>query len=261
MMKRIFGAASASLLLAGAVAFAAPASAAPTNVGGCNATRGLAGAKSTFIWPGDGKPAGLTDKNHDVAITTKVIPTAGSLTNFGTCIFTAPFSGVKTVTKWGGKLSSPVADCVSDTDSAEIPQSGKISYAFSDLTKQDTYVALTKSNPSGNGADTVGTKGIVTKGVAAGAFTDGELWYAPAVKDKTKTVDYAGTPWITDPNASAYTGYGFDIGNALGCQAAVEPGVETSNLRILIVGTGSPSEILGSTTGGNNFTIGAEYPI
>ena len=48
-------------------------------VGTCTGMRENAFIKSTFILPGDGKPAGITDKNHQAAMSVKGIHAVGTL--------------------------------------------------------------------------------------------------------------------------------------------------------------------------------------
>jgi hypothetical protein len=279
MKKRIFGATAASVMLAGtALAFAAaPAGAAVTTVGTCSGTRGLATAKSSFIWPGDGKNAGITDKNHDETVTTKGIHAQGGTvgTVGGSCSFgvvagdkgltTLPATLSLGITKWGAKTVSPVSDCAQDTDTTEWPLTGKVSYTFADLTKTDAYV--TANNPTGTPADVVNLTGIVAKGRAVGASINTQVSYTPVLKDKTVTTDFVGTPGVTlvteilvpsgiPANKAVVQGYAVDPG-ALGCQVTSEPVTEATNLRTLVLGGASPSPLLASPLSGTTFTIGA----
>src|SRR5262245_16199429 len=103
MRKRVLGAATASLMLVGVLGFASgPSGAAVTTVGTCSGQRGIATAKSTFIWPGDGKPAGVTDENnHDASISTKGIGQLGNSVGNpvgGVCTFTQAVAFDKGIT-------------------------------------------------------------------------------------------------------------------------------------------------------------------
>lgn len=208
MKKRIFGAAAASVMLAGsALAFvAAPAGAAVTTVGTCTGQRGLATAKSTFIWPGDGKNAGVTDgNNHDATISTKALGELGnSIANpvGGTCNFTQAVAfdkgltttpaDLKQIDKWTSKTVTPEIDCVSEStpDPTEWPASGKTSYTYDDGLKTDVYITF--ANPTGAPTDTITLEGIVIKGVAVGSNYHGGISYTPAIKNKLGTIDYQG---------------------------------------------------------------------
>ncbi len=209
MKKRVLGATLASLMLGGVVAvFAAPAGAAVTTVAACSGQRAYAKAKSTFIWPGDGKNAGITDKNHDVSISSKGIHAVGTTnvkdggTDLGSCGFlqavafdkgiTKTPADTKVVNKWSAKTVSPTLDCVSETipDAAEWPANGKLKYAYDDGLKSDAYVTF--KTPTGSPTDSVVLAGLVTKGVGVGADINAGITYTPIVKDKDVTVDYQG---------------------------------------------------------------------
>ncbi len=260
-------------LAAGAVAIAAPeADAVVTTVGSCSGHRAIVTAKSTFLWPGDGKAAGITDKNHDLAQSYKGTHAhnAAPLTIGGSCNFTqavasgalttAP-SGTRSLLKWSAKTTTPVTDCVEDPDATEWPGNGKLGFAFTDLTKTDAYVTTVK--PTGGAQDIVYHRGIVTKGVGVGAQIAQEISVVPAYKDKTVVTDWDGTEMVTEfltggtPAARAVIqGYSID-GSAIGCNSIVEPGVETVNGRSFVAFGGGLSPILGTTINGVTFTIGA----
>ena len=264
-------------IVAGAAAVAAPSSsdAAVTTVGSCTNTRQTASVKSSFLWPADGKAAGITDKSHDATVSTKGVHAVGGvpLTIGGSCTFTQPVAGgllnttlpagTFSLTKVGAKTTSPNTDCVSDVDPNEWPLSGKLSFAYSDLTKTDAYVVT--ANPTGSPADLVSLVGIVTKGRAVGAQLTSQVGYTPVLKDTSIVTDWDGTEMISEIlgiNTSAadravIQGYAIDPA-ALGCQAVVEPTPNAlTNLRTLVLNGGGVSPILGSPISGTTFTIGA----
>ncbi len=133
VLKRAIRVAVAGGMIGGALAFVAPATsgAAETTIASCSGQRAYAKAKSTFIWPGDGKAAGITDKNHDVSIGYKGIHAVGTTnvkeggTDLGSCGFlqavafdkgiTKTPADTKVVSKWSAKLVSPTVDCVAET--------------------------------------------------------------------------------------------------------------------------------------------------
>ncbi len=262
-------------LAAASVATAMPesADAVVTTVGTCSGTRGIGSAKSTFLWPGDGKAAGITAQNHDAAVSTKGVHSlnAAPLTIGGSCttsqtvatgaLTTAP-AGTKTITKWSSKVTSPALDCVSDGNVGEWPLSGKTSYTFSDLSKTDAYVST--ANPTGAPGDTTTLAGIVVKGNAVGARISSNVAYTPVLKDKTIVTDWDGTEMVTEiltggtaAARAVIQGYAVDPA-ALGCQAVVEEatGSLVTNLRYIVVQDGT-SPILSSLTTGTTLTIGA----
>lgn len=230
MNKGLIGLAAAAAAISGlAIGTAPKADAVPTNHGSCSGLVGL----------GKISPS-LANFNQAVTVSNKGVPATVGGTNFGSCTFSSPVTGGGAVTKWGSKLTSPAADCISDTDATEYPLSGKLSAAFA-ATKLDSYVATTKINPSGAGADTVGVSGIVTKGDAVGTFVNGEIYFDPIVKDKLQTA-YA-----------PYPGYNYDLGNAIGCQ---DPsGATPAAITGIIIGDGT-SPLLGSVATGLSFTSG-----
>ncbi len=275
IVSRALRVALAGGMVAGAFAMAAPSDsdAAVTTVGTCSGTRGLGSAKSTFIWPGDGKPAGITDKDPDASVSTKGTHAIGGAvgTIGGSCTFlqavafdkglTKTPADTKSLLKWGAKTVSPTLDCVSDTDADEWPLSGKLSYSYDDALKTDAFV--TTANPTGTPADVVNLVGIVTKGVGVGAQITSQVSYTPAIKDKLVVTDWDGTELVTEillggtpAERAVIQGYGVDPG-ALGCQAVAEPVTEATNIRYVVLGSTTPSPILGSTVGGTTMTIGA----
>ncbi len=260
-------------LAAGAMSIATPeADAVVTNVGNCSGHRAVVSIKSTFLWPGDGKAAGITDKNHDASFSSKGVHAVGGapLTIGGTCTFTqtvatgaltTALSGTRSLLKWSAKSTTPVTDCIGDPDAAEWPANGKMGFSYTDLTKTDVYVATIA--PTGLPLDISAFSGIVTKGVAVGAQVSGQNGAIPAIKDKTVVTDWDGTEMLTElfsggtPAARALIqGYSID-GAALGCGAVVEPGVETANLRTVVQFGGGLSPLTLSPVTGMNFTIGA----
>lgn len=249
MHTRRIGALVAIGALGGASVLALrPAAATPTVVGGCTGLRGIVSAKSTFIWPGDGQPAGMTDKNHDITMSTKGINNTSG--NLGTCSWTGPgATGTRTISKWSSKLTSPATDCIGDGGAGEYPPNGKSSYAFTDGSKVDAYVA-SGGGGSAENPDFTYTQGIVTKGLGVGASITSEIWIAAASKDKTQTADYAGVPGLDlsiITTAPAAPGYRFDLPaltSLQGCLATTEPVTEQTNIRTFVVGSG-PSELLG----------------
>ncbi len=272
---RLARVAAAGALCAGALGgFAADDSdAVVTNVGSCSGHRAIVANKSTFVWPADGKPAGITDKNHDAAQSFKgahahngAVGTVG-----GSCTFTQSIansgttfaaSGTRTISKWGAKLTTPGTDCLAgDPTTGEWPSSGKLSFTFSDLTKLDSYVA--DATPSTAAQDIRVAAGVVTKGVAVGANIRFEYGPTPAVKDKTVVTDWDGTEMVTElltggtPAARAVIqGYGID-GTVLACQAVTEPVAETVNMRYTIAFGSGTTTLLQGPIAGTDFTIGA----
>ncbi len=206
-------------------------SAAPEPIGGCSGMLGLAGFKSSVIDPATGKGWGLTDTDDkDITVSTKGLPNPVS---YGTCIIggAAPGGDVLTITKWGSKISSPEADCVTNVDSTATPPvqepeedltewtiNGKFDLTFSDLSKMSTYIRVEgfadgdPSTPEQDPADVVDLYGIVTKGVAVGAVTDSAVFFDPVIKDKT-AIAVAGTGDGSVP----IVGYRVSQAAALGC--------------------------------------------
>jgi hypothetical protein len=243
-----------------------------TSVGSCSGHRGIVSNKSTFVWPGDGKPAGVTDKNHDAATSFKgahahnaAVGTVG-----GTCTFTQAVAnssttfaaaGSRTIAKWGGKSVTPGTDCLfGDGNSGEWPASGKLSFSFTDLTKLDAYV--TDATPSTAPQDIRVAAGVVTKGVGVGANVRFEYGVTPAVKDKLVITDWDGTEMVTElltggtPAARAVIqGYGID-GTVINCQAVTEPVADTVNIRYLVANGSGLTPLLQGPIAGTEFTIG-----
>jgi len=240
-------------MVAGAVAMATPgAQATPTNVGGCSGLRALGGAKSTYVDPADGKPAGITANlptagaNHDAKVALKGIGTPSTNAVQGTCNFTAPGTpggaGTFTVSKWSIATASPATDCISDTDTAEWPLNGAAKYALSDASSIATYQTVNgfEPNPTPGGAtDILNSTGIITKGHGVGAMIAAQVYFNPVIKDKTQTTE------------APYPGYSYDLGAALGCTGAFP----TADIRGLLIGDGT-SPLTGLTANGLNFTVG-----
>lgn len=231
--------AAATLALSGMAIVNAPESeAAPTVVATCSGMRGLA-----KITPG------LSNVNQAASISTKnVLNTGGTV---GSCTYNHPLlgTGTKQMTKWSSKTSSPVADCIADSDPTEYPSSGKSSTAFSDGSKSDAYVAG-QGTKAGTSAVQI-LSGIVTKGSGVGAFLSQEIWVAPVVKDKLQTLDWNGTPGLTSP---LYPGYSLDIANAVAC---IDPtGATAGTITGLLVGTGQSEIYATDFAGGTTLTTG-----
>lgn len=220
MKKQFALAAVAALGISGAAVGMHQASATPTTVGSCSGLVSVA-----KITPS------LSNVNQSVT-------TSGKGGATGSCSFSAPASGGGSVTKWGYKLTSPVADCIGDTDPSEYPQSGKVSVAFA-ATKLDGYVRSERG--VAGGLDLVGLVGIVTKGDAVGMTIGGTLYMDPIIKIKGAT-DVPGLP-----------DYAWDIGNAGGCQDPT--GATPANLTGLLIGDGT-SPLLSSPAGGIEFSYG-----
>ena len=173
-----------------------------------------------------------------------------------------------------------MSETIPDTD--EWPPSGKLSYTYDDALKTD--VAVSFKTPTGSPTDSVQLEGLVTKGVGLGATFVTGITYTPVVKDTAVTVDYAGAgpdylgksiskdlnvaydyppagPGVEDivPPSNELAAYqGYRISGTLGlagCQALVEPGAETANLRTIYIQSG-PSPLLGSASVPNLWTIG-----
>jgi len=257
-MKKAFGAAAVGTLVLGGIGIAAPSSHATVlPVGSCTNLLAIGGAKSTTV--GDG----VTDKdNQDVTIGSKgVDPSLKGGTNLGSCSFNAGLStpdaakppvkgynGTKNVSAWGTKLFSPEADCntADTTDTTEWPINGTLSDTFTDGNKMSAAITVTgftdpDSDPS-TPSDVVAFRGLVIKGVAAGADVAGESEFDPIIKDKTQTTY---TPYI---------GYQFDIGAALGCTTAT---IGDANVTAFMNGSvGGVSQLLGLPVAGVNLTIG-----
>ena len=267
IVSRAMRVALAGGMVAGAFAVAQPSEsdAAPTTVGACSGTRSIATAKSTFIWPADGKNAGVTDQDDkDVTVSAKGTHAVGGTvgTVGGSCGFLQEIAadkgltklpaGTRTVTKWGSKTVSPETDCQSDTDATEWPLSGKLSYTYSDLTKTDAYV--TTATPSGGPADVVVLTGIITKGVGIGARIDSAVAYTPIIKDKLQTNDWDGVGGSALGSGDAIQGYAVDLGNAVGCQDATPA---NANLRGIMLTSEASSPLLGSAVPAGSIYIGA----
>jgi hypothetical protein len=274
--RKIIGAAVTAVLATGVLAAIAPsADAVVTPVASCGGMKGLGTLKSTTINPSTGKGYGITDvDNLDVTVSVKgVDPTVNKGTNFGTCTFAGGlstpdaqkppvkgYSGSKAITKWSSKLFSPEADCnVGDTtDLTEWPINGAFSLAF-DLNAQGktnkSTINITvdgftdPDNDPNTPSDVVEGRGLVTKGVAAGADATFEVYFEPAFKDKLQTTD---TP---------YFGYNFDLAAAVGCTDPTAGGTDPGNTNVdanittVVIGDGT-SLLLGLPAAGIDLTIG-----
>jgi len=232
--------------------------------------KGLGGLKSTSL-DGLGKPYGITDTdNKDIAVSVKgVDPAVNKGTNFGTCTYAGGLStpdgqkppakgynGAKAITKWSSKLFSPEADCntLDTTDLTEWPINGSFSLAYdAGLNKQSIAVTVDGFSDPDNDPDTpsdvVEGRGLVTKGVAAGADLVFGVYFEPVFKDKLQTT------------ATPYFGYNFDLGAAVGCtdptDSGADPGntVVNANIISVVIGDGT-SLLLGLPASGLDFTIG-----
>lgn len=238
----VAGLALGGLLAAGALH--APASeAAPTVVATCTGMRGL--AKVT---------PGLGNTNGPVTVSTKNVTNING--TVGACSYSHPGvgSGTKQMASWSSKTSSPVADCIKDTDDAEYPTSGKSTTVFTDGTKTEAYVTIVGTKAGTQLVQVL--QGIVTKGNAAGGFVSQEIWTIPVVKDKTQTADWTppapGTPGpVLGPH---YPGYAFDIIGAPGCQDPT--GATAANITGLLVGTGQSQIYPDESANGTTITFG-----
>ncbi len=274
-VRRAMRVALAGLVCAGVFGFAGVdrSDAVVTTVGTCSGHRAIVSNKSTFVWPADGKAAGVTDKNHDAATSFKgahahngAVGTVGGSCTFSQAVAnsgtTFAGSGSRTIAKWGGKSVTPGTDCLfGDGNVGEWPASGKLSFSFTDLTKLDAYV--TDATPSTAPQDIRVAAGVVTKGVAVGANVQFEYGVTPVVKDKLVVTDWDGTEMVTElltggtPAARAVIqGYGID-GSVINCQALTEPVAETVNIRYIVANGSGITPLLQGPIGGTSFTIGA----
>jgi hypothetical protein len=263
-------------MLTGVFAAIAPsADATVLNVASCSGMKGLGTLKSTSIDPVSLKPYGITDTNNkDVSVSVKgVDPTTNKGTSFGSCTYAAGLStpdgqkppakgynGSKAIFKWSSKLFSPEADCntLDTTDNTEWPINGAFALQYdAGLNKQSIAVTVDGFTDPDNDPDTpsdvVDGRGLVTKGVAAGADMTFQVYFEPAFKDKLQT---GPTP---------YFGYNFDLGEAVGCTdpenvngpPPADPGNNNVNANItsVVIGDGT-SLLLGLPAPGLAFTIG-----
>jgi hypothetical protein len=259
-------------MLTGVFAAIAPsADAVVTNVGSCTGTKGLGTLKSTSIDPVSLKPYGITEvDNKDVSVSVKgVDPTTNKGTSFGSCTYAGGlstpdgqkppnkgYSGNKPIFKWSTKLFSPEADCnVGDTgDLTEWPINGAFAVQYdAGLNKQSIAVTVDgftdPDNDPNTPSDVVDGRGLVTKGVAAGADMTFQVYFEPALKDKLQT---GPTP---------YFGYNFDLAAAVGCTDPTNSGADPSNTTVnanittVVIGDGT-SLLLGLPAPGLAFTIG-----
>ncbi len=257
-MKKVLGAAAVgTLVVSGLGLTAQKSSAVVTSVGTCVDLLAIGSAKSTTLG------SGISDSdNRDVSIGTKgVDPNLKGGLNLGSCNFVAGLStpdgtkppikgynGNKPLTKWGTKLFSPEADCdQTDTgDTTEWPLNGALSMAFADGFKMSAAIVVTGFKDHDNDpltpSDVVEFKGIVTKGVAAGADVAGESEFDPIVKD---TAQLTYTP---------YYQYQFDITAALGCTTALQG--DGNVLAFMNGSVGGVSQLLAIPVDGIEFTIG-----
>ena len=264
VIKKTLGVTFIGGLMVTGIGFAAPSSqAVVTAVGNCQNLLAIGGAKSTIPLQG------ITDSNNrDVSIGGKgVDPAVNKGTNLGSCSFASGlstpdgakppvkgYSGTKSVIKWGTKLFSPEADCdqTDTTDLTEWPLNGTLSATFADLNgggKNNGFSAAITitgfSDPDSNPAtasDVVEFRGLVTKGVAAGADVNGQSEFDPIVKDKLQLT------------ATPYFGYSFDVLAAIGCTT---PTQGDANVTSFMNGSvGGVSQLLGLPVSGVNLTIG-----
>lgn len=259
-IKKIVGGVAAMGLTAGMLAFSsAPAEAVVRNVGSCTGMLGIMSFKSSVINPDTGKAFGMTNTDDkDVAISGKGVPQTVGGTNFGSCTFVAGrstpdggkplvkgYNGTKSITKWGIKLSSPEADCLTSdsTDATEWPLNGSLSIDLADGKKLSAAISVSgftdPDNDPETPSDVVSGRGLVTKGVAAGADVTTEVFFDPVYKNK-------------DPEITNFYGdYAGDIGGALGCTSPAIP----ANILNGLIGDGT-SYFLGLPASGISFTIG-----
>lgn len=270
--SKFFGAAISAVMLTGVFAAVAPsAGAVVTSAGSCSGMKGLGTLKSTSIDPVSLKPYGITDVNNkDVAVSVKgVDKTVNKGTNYGTCTYAGGlstpdgqkppakgYSGNKPIFKWSSKLFSPEADCntLDTTDLTEWPINGAFALQYdAGLNKQSVAVTVDgftdPDNDANTPSDVVEGRGLVTKGVAAGADMKFEVYFEPALKDKLQT---GPTP---------YFGYNFDLAAAVGCtdptDSGADPGntVVNANITTVVIGDGT-SLLLGLPASGLSFSIG-----
>jgi hypothetical protein len=167
------------------------------------------------------KLQGLTNNLGPISSSSKGYATdLTNPTNLGTCTtdgrigFTGDDTGVsgtykntvvKTVTKAGTKLTSSNTTCSSDSNGNGTPRetaafptgdfnpsaralSGKLSYAFSDLSKMDAYIRVQGFDQAELvGADIIWLTGIVIKGQGVGTTIGGNVWFNPIFKAKLAT--------------------------------------------------------------------------
>ncbi len=264
IVKKALGLTAVGGLIVAGIGFSAPSSHATVlTAGQCSNLLAIGSAKSTTV--GDG----VTDKdNQDVSIGSKgVDPNTNKGTTLGNCTFNSGLStpdgakppvkgynGTKAVIKWGTKLFSPEADCntADTTDNTEWPINGTLSATFADLNgggKNNGFTAAITitgfSDPDNNPAtpsDVVDFRGLVIKGVAAGADVGGQSEFDPIVKDKTQT------------GATPYFGYQFNVGAAVGCADATP--ANANILSFMNGSVGGVSQLLGLPVSGVTMTIG-----
>lgn len=275
--SKFLGAAVSAVMLTGVFAAVAPsADAVVTNVASCSGMKGLGALKSSTINTTTGKPYGITDVNNmDVSVGVKGIdPTVNKGTNYGSCNYASGlstpdgqkpvnkgYSGNKAITKWSSKLFSPEADCntVDTTDLTEWPINGSFSLQYDTnpvtlkANKQTVNVTVDgftdPDNDPNSPSDVVEGRGLVTKGVAAGADSTFEVYFEPVLQDKLQTTN---TP---------HFGYNFDLAAAVGCTDPTAGGADPSNTNIdanitsVVIGQGT-SLLLGLPAAGISFTIG-----
>jgi hypothetical protein len=136
------------------------------------------------------------------------------------------------------------------------PLHGKITWTFNE-TYNDLITALPKPYKmqamvqvlgfSDTLVDVIDVGGTVLTGVNAGAAASGSVWFDPVAK--------------TGGNTGYNTGYEIDLFTAVGCQddPAVGPGATVDNanlLQVLSGGGASTPSLLGSVTGGIDFSFG-----
>jgi hypothetical protein len=275
--SKIVGAAVAVVLSAGVFAAISPsADAVVTSVGSCGDMKGVGSLKSTTINPVTGKGYGITDvDNQDITVSVKgVDPAVNKGLDYGDCTFASGLStpdgqkpvnkgytGTKAITKWSSKLFSPEADCNTQdtTDLTEWPINGAFSVQLDTnpitLKANKMTINITVdgfSDPDNDPltpSDVVEGRGLVTKGVAAGADTTFGVYFEPVLQDKAQTTS---TP---------YFGYNFDLAAAVGCTDPTASGADPGNTAVnanitsVVIGDGT-SLLLGLPASGIDFTFG-----
>jgi hypothetical protein len=284
-MKIRILAGTAVLALATGLAALPAGAAAPTATNaydrGSMADRGTCTGLAIGTYANVAKTAGLTATNQQIAFSGKGVASASAdalavPAVFGACslqqrlgVTGTPvnFGGInyvnKTVTKFGLKLASASVDCYdgdNESDSAERPLTGKISWTFSDGLKMEGYVRTQGQDRGTAKLDLTWYTGIVAKGEAVGSTIGGNVWVNPIIKDKPATAyfaaggTYSGTSFLDatpETRDSVAPGYGYSPSKAIvdgvSCQTGTDNGGSVS---LGLLGAGFTSPSLDTTSAG-----------
>lgn len=187
----------------------------------------------------------------------------GTPVNFGGINFV-----IKTVTKFGLKLTSASVDCYdgdNESDADERPLTGKVSWTFSDGLKMEGYVRTQGQDRGTAKLDLTWYTGIVAKGEAVGTTIGGNVWVNPITKDKAATqyfdagATYSGISVLDsspETRDSVAPGYGYSpskaIGDGVSCQTGADNGGSVS---LGLLGAGFTSPSLDTTSDGWKFLL------